>query len=105
MQSVVLTRDHVSIPWGFRLKGGIEYNLPLSILKVKNNLIHLQYFQFSNLMFVHKKVNDDCPASNRLECGDVLISIGNFSALDLRHEEALNLIRMFDLQLPLIVKR
>jgi hypothetical protein len=34
MQQLVLTRDHVSIPWGFRLKGGSEYNVPLSILKV-----------------------------------------------------------------------
>ena len=34
MQTVVLTRDDTSIPWGFRLKGGIEYSVPLSILKV-----------------------------------------------------------------------
>ncbi len=32
---VVITRDNSSIPWGFRLKGGAEYNVPLSILKVK----------------------------------------------------------------------
>ena len=31
---IILTRDHVGIPWGFRLKGGAEYNVPLSILKV-----------------------------------------------------------------------
>ena len=31
---VSLTRDDLSIPWGFRLKGGAEYNVPLSILKV-----------------------------------------------------------------------
>ncbi len=31
---IVLTRDHVSVPWGFRLKGGAEYSVPLSILKV-----------------------------------------------------------------------
>jgi hypothetical protein len=34
MQTVVLTRDNTSVPWGFRLKGGMEYSVPLSILKV-----------------------------------------------------------------------
>lgn len=32
---IILTRDHANIPWGFRLKGGAEYNVPLSILKVR----------------------------------------------------------------------
>ena len=31
---IVVTRDNVAVPWGFRLKGGAEYNVPLSILKV-----------------------------------------------------------------------
>jgi hypothetical protein len=31
---IVLTRENQSVPWGFRLKGGAEYNVPLSILKV-----------------------------------------------------------------------
>jgi hypothetical protein len=31
---IVLTREHQSTPWGFRLKGGAEYNVPLSVLKV-----------------------------------------------------------------------
>jgi hypothetical protein len=31
---IVITRENVAIPWGFRLKGGAEYNVPLSILKV-----------------------------------------------------------------------
>ena len=51
------------------------------------------------------QVNENSPAHQRLECGDVVLNIGNFSANDLRHEEALNLIRMFDLTLSLLVKR
>ena len=41
MQTVVLTREHTSIPWGFRLKGGVEYSVPLSILKVNYILVNL----------------------------------------------------------------
>lgn len=33
---IVLTREHQSTPWGFRLKGGAEYNVPLSVLKVSS---------------------------------------------------------------------
>lgn len=80
---IVLTRDNANIPWGFRLKGGAEYNVPLSILKV----------------------NEGSPAHYRLECGDIIQTIGNYPALNLKHEEALNLIRMFDLTLPLIIQR
>ena len=50
-------------------------------------------------------MNENSPACQKLECGDILLSIGNFSANDLRHEEALNLIRMFDLTLTLVVRR
>ena len=35
----------------------------------------------------------------------MIASIGNFSALNLKHEEALNIIRMFDVSLPLVVHR
>jgi hypothetical protein len=34
MQTIVLERETTQNPWGFRLKGGSEYNVPLSILKV-----------------------------------------------------------------------
>lgn len=80
---IVITRDNASIPWGFRLKGGAEYNVPLSILKV----------------------TEGSPSYNKLESGDVIASIGNYPALNLRHEEALNIIRMFDLSLPLVIQR
>ena len=36
---IVITRDNGAVPWGFRLKGGAEYNVPLSILKVSSNFI------------------------------------------------------------------
>lgn len=80
---VVLTKDHVSVPWGFRLKGGAEYNVPLSILKV----------------------NESSPAQFKLENGDVIVTIGQYQALNLKHEEALNIIRLFDVTLPLTIRR
>lgn len=85
MQSmqIVLTRDDQSVPWGFRLKGGAEYNVPLSILKV----------------------NPGSPACTKLNCTDIVQSIGNYSALYLKHEEALNIIRLFEYHLPLVIKR
>jgi hypothetical protein len=51
-------------------------------------------------------VNEVSPASNcRLEIGDVVVNIGNYPALNLKHEEALNLIRMFEYTLPLTIQR
>lgn len=82
MQTII-TRDSNAVPWGFRLKGGAEYNVPLSILKV----------------------NEGSPSHYKLEVGDVIASIGNYPALNLKHEEALNIIRMFDLSLPLTIHR
>ena len=82
MQTII-TRDSTAVPWGFRLKGGAEYNVPLSILKV----------------------NEGSPSHYKLEVGDVIASIGNYPALNLKHEEALNIIRMFDLSLPLTIHR
>lgn len=80
---VILTRDNVSIPWGFRLKGGAEFNLPLSILKV----------------------SEGSPSHYKLEFGDTLLKIGNYSTVNLKHDDALNIIRMFDNTLPLVVQR
>lgn len=51
------------------------------------------------------KVNEGSPSQYKLECGDVIQTIGNYPALNLKHEEALNLIRLFDLTLPLIIQR
>lgn len=39
---IVLTREHQSTPWGFRLKGGAEYNVPLSVLKVSSLLVFIR---------------------------------------------------------------
>lgn len=80
---IVITRENAAIPWGFRLKGGAEYNVPLSILKV----------------------NDGSPSHRKLEVGDVIANIGNYPALSLNHEDALNIIRQFDLNLPLVIQR
>jgi hypothetical protein len=51
------------------------------------------------------KVNESSPASGKLDVGDILVTIGKFPAMSLRHEEALHLIRMFDNSLPLVINR
>jgi hypothetical protein len=57
---IILTRDHANIPWGFRLKGGAEYNVPLSILKVRLFIIIDICFAFkilSKMAVLFKNVN------------------------------------------------
>lgn len=49
---IILTRDHISVPWGFRLKGGAEYNVPLSILKV---CVFLYFFHSSISGYIYLK--------------------------------------------------
>lgn len=50
MQTVVLERESTQVPWGFRLKGGSEYNVPLSILKVYCLKIHLNLYLVMNIL-------------------------------------------------------
>ncbi len=92
------------MPWGFRLKGGAEYNVPLSILKVTppGPASHIPP-QLTPTPY--RQVNPGSPADGKLECHDVVQSIGNYSALYLKHEEALNIIRLFEYHLPLVCKR
>ena len=52
-----------------------------------------------------KKVNDGSPSYRKLEVGDVIATIGSYPALNLNHEDALNIIRQFDLNLPLVIQR
>jgi hypothetical protein len=52
-----------------------------------------------------KQVNDGSPAQNKLLNGDVIANIGHYPALNLKHEEALNIIRLFDVTLPLTIRR
>ena len=61
-------------------------------------------FIISKSCFV-TQVNPGSPAHNKLDHGDVVTSIGNYSALHLKHEEALNIIRLFEYHLPLCIKR
>ena len=50
-------------------------------------------------------MNDGSPAQNKLLNGDIIANIGHYPALNLKHEEALNIIRLFDVTLPLTVRR
>jgi hypothetical protein len=60
---------------------------------------------FKIIILLKKKINKESPAFGLLECNDIIQSIGRFPALKLRREEALNIIRMFDMSLPLVIGR
>ncbi|KAH9287412.1 hypothetical protein ECG_01776 [Echinococcus granulosus] len=52
MQTVVLTRSQVDKPWGFRIQGGQDYNLQLTVKKVcVDSLIYWRIECISCLLF------------------------------------------------------
>ncbi|CAF1055305.1 unnamed protein product [Rotaria sp. Silwood1] len=79
---VLLERSSLDQSWGFRLQGGIDYRLPLSI----------------------KKVIANSPSHNKLHPGDGIASIEGQDATTMKHEDAENLIRN-SLRLQLILRR
>ena len=68
---------------GFRLQGGADYRLHLSV----------------------KKVTPNTPAHNRLHQGDVIVGIQGSDATPLSHQQATDLIRMAGPQLSLMVRK
>lgn len=80
---VVLYRDSLHTPWGFRLEGGQDFKQPLTIQRV---------FQGS-------------PAASDLLRGDVITAIHNEDARFLQHQEANDLIRNSGGSLTLGIKR
>lgn len=79
---VLLERSSLDQGWGFRLQGGIDFRLPLSI----------------------KKVVGGSPAHNKIFPGDGVASINGKETQTLTHDEAENLIRQ-SLQLHLVLRR
>ncbi|CAF1580368.1 unnamed protein product [Rotaria magnacalcarata] len=79
---VFLDRSSLDQSWGFRLQGGIDYRLPLSI----------------------KKVSPNTPSHNKLYAGDGVTAIDGQDASSMKHEDAENLLRNA-LQIQLAVRR
>lgn len=80
---VVLQRDSLSTPWGFRLQGGLECQAPLTVQRV----------------FVGG-VSD-----GRLQRGDVVTSIESYDATHMYHQQAEDLIRAARNNMTLTVRR
>ena len=81
--SVILYRDSLSTPWGFRLEGGRDFHFPLTI----------------------QRVFAGSPACIDLHRGDMIIVINGRDATHLLHNDANELIRTSGGSLNLGIKR
>lgn len=79
---VLIERSSLDQHWGFRLQGGTDFRIPLSI----------------------KKVAPNSPSHNKLYPGDGLVFIAGQDVSAMKHQDAENLIRNA-LQLQLILRR
>jgi len=79
---VSLERSSLDQSWGFRLQGGFDFKLPLSI----------------------KKVTPNSPSHNKIYPGDGVASIDGQDTTSMKHEDAENLIRN-SLRLQLVLRR
>lgn len=82
-QTLHLTRDSLSRPWGFRLQGGSETGAPLQVQRV-----------FSG-----------SPAEGLLQRGDVVLSIDGRDCRRITHRESLDIIRVSGGTLRLVISR
>lgn len=80
---VVLRRDNLSVPWGFRLQGGLECQAPLTVQRV----------------FVGG-VSD-----GQLQRGDLITSIEQYDATSMYHKQAEDLIKAARNTMSLSVRR
>jgi len=80
---IQIERESPSHPWGFRLQGGADFKLTLSI----------------------KKVTQNSPAYNHLHAGDVLIGINGRDATMYTHQQAFDEIKNSGYQLNLMVRK
>lgn len=81
--NVTLQRENVDNPWGFRVQGGCDYKLQLTVCKTQSG----------------------SPSEGVLQRGDAIKEINGQSTRNLSHEEATDKIRHSGKQLQLIVNR
>jgi hypothetical protein len=73
MIPILLERQDISQPWGFRLQGGLDYRLHLSV----------------------KKISPNSPAHNRLHPGDVIVAIQGKDCTEYTHQQGHDEIKVF----------
>lgn len=80
---VVLQREDPSQPWGFRIQGGADYRLQLAV----------------------KKVNQNTPAFNNLNSGDVIMAIEGKDCTRLEHQKCHDMIASCPFVLHLTIQK
>ncbi|KAK4469725.1 hypothetical protein MN116_007249 [Schistosoma mekongi] len=80
---IVLRRASIDSPWGFRVQGGSDYHLQLTICKTQTG----------------------SPSEGVLQSGDEILSINGENARSLSHEQATQKIRSAGIDLQLTVAR
>jgi C-terminal processing protease CtpA/Prc len=83
MIPIYIERQDPTQSWGFRLQGGSDYRLSLSV----------------------KKVVPNSPAYNRLHPGDVIVAIQGQDATSLSHQQSHDLIKDSGNSLNLMVRK
>lgn len=83
MIPITLERQDPTQSWGFRLQGGSDYRLNLSV----------------------KKVVPNTPAHNRLHPGDVIVAIQGQDASNMSHQQSHDLIKSAGVGLTLMVRK
>ncbi|GFN81968.1 PDZ and LIM domain protein 5 [Plakobranchus ocellatus] len=83
METIWLQRSSPDVPWGFRLVGGREFGVPLSVQRVTPGSV----------------------AAVGLSCGDVILKVGNVMATNLEHNDAMELVKQAGNILQLTVKK
>jgi len=79
-----MKRNDQAVPWGFRLQGGTDFRIPLSI----------------------KKVNSDSPAGiSGLSDGDIILQINGIPSTEITHQQGINMIKSAGLELNLVAER
>lgn len=83
METIWLQRANQGVPWGFRLVGGREFGVPLSVQRVTPGSV----------------------AAVALSCGDLILKVGNVMAANLGHNDAMELVKQAGNILQLTVKK
>uniref|UniRef100_A0A5K3F4P5 PDZ domain-containing protein n=1 Tax=Mesocestoides corti TaxID=53468 RepID=A0A5K3F4P5_MESCO len=83
VQTVVLTRTQLDKPWGFRIQGGQDYNLQLTV----------------------KKTQPGSPAEGQLHSGDEIFEINGQDTRTLSHSQATESIRASGKDLKLTINK
>ena len=100
---VLLERSGLNQSWGFRLQGGADFRLPLSIKKVRISSTSRTKDDVHAVLY-WTQITTNSPSHNKLYPGDGLLFIDGQDVNNMKHEDAEAIIRNA-LRLQLILRR